>query len=210
MNTRKFIYTLISAVAIAFSFGYQPAAQLIYGNTFPFWNVTGALDVGGATTLRGTTALSGGTTITGTTTNDAAASGMVGEQTIASVSSSARINAATASSMNVTGITLTPGDYLVNAQCNRTLTATTATQFGCSISPTTNTMTTHDGSGIVGIDPYVATTVSLTAITGEVGQLVGPVRVSVATTASLYVVTRDVFTAGVVSSFGHIRSTRIR
>lgn len=36
-------------------------AQLIYGNTFPFWNVNGPLTVTGLTTL------SGGTTLTGTT-----------------------------------------------------------------------------------------------------------------------------------------------
>lgn len=37
-------------------------SQLIYGNTFPFWNVAGPLDVSGATTLRGASTLSGATT----------------------------------------------------------------------------------------------------------------------------------------------------
>lgn len=40
-------------------------AQLMYGNTFPFWNVTGPLTVGGVTTLSGALTVAGTTTLSG-------------------------------------------------------------------------------------------------------------------------------------------------
>lgn len=54
-------------VAIALLFTTSASAQLIYGNTFPFWNVNGPLAVTGLSTL------SGGLTLTGTTTIGAGA-----------------------------------------------------------------------------------------------------------------------------------------
>ena len=51
---------IIAGIALA-AVSLIASAQLIYGNTFPFWNVNGPLTVTGLATL------SGGTTLTGTT-----------------------------------------------------------------------------------------------------------------------------------------------
>ena len=53
---------LISIILAAIS--SIASAQMIYGNTFPFWNVTGDLTVGGNTTITGTTTQTGVQTFT--------------------------------------------------------------------------------------------------------------------------------------------------
>lgn len=61
---KKLIIAFVAGLALAVSIG--AGAQLIYGNTFPFWNVTGPLTVDGATTLNGATTLAGAATLSST------------------------------------------------------------------------------------------------------------------------------------------------
>lgn len=65
------------------------SAQLMYNNTFPFWNVNGPLTVVGATSLTGVTTQTGALNITGTTT-------ITGNTIIATTASPAAADACTA------------------------------------------------------------------------------------------------------------------
>lgn len=56
---KKFLVGLMLAVL-----SLSGQAQMMHGNTFPFWNVTGDLDVGGNATIGGTVAVTGATTFT--------------------------------------------------------------------------------------------------------------------------------------------------
>ena len=86
---RIFISLLLALVAIPAS------AQLIYGNTFPFWNVNGPLAVTGLSTM------SGGATITGTTS--IAAPTVTGTALVANATISGHLATSTTATSIVSG-----------------------------------------------------------------------------------------------------------
>lgn len=208
MKRIKQLLGLIAAAAIAI-----PAqAQLIYGNTFPFWNVNGPLTVTGTTTLSGATVLSGGTTLTGTTTNDSAAAGIVGQLITSAVASGAAVSgAATTVGKNLTSVSLTAGDWDVSAACNFVGSGITATVYSCGLGTTTDTQLTDAGGGGVGTDPVAthgATFGTTLSLTYQVP--LAPVRVSLAATTTIYLVAKNTFSAGSYTMYGTLRARRVR
>ena len=213
--SRARIYTGIAAAlfatALFTSAPKEPEAQLIYGNTFPFWNVgSGGLTVTGPATFT-SAAFSGTVSYLGTSSTAAVASGYVGEMIIATVASTPGVLTTTASSMNITGFTLTAGDWDVQGMCGRKLAAATASEFSCGISNTSGTPLNHDTNSTITSSGFIKQTGSIgTTVTGEYSQTTPVTRVALASTASIYLVSRDAFTAGNVSSFGYIRARRMR
>lgn len=60
---KKFLSGFTAALVFLFAVG--AGAQLMYGNTFPFWNVTGPLSVTGVSTLAGDVQMTSTATTTG-------------------------------------------------------------------------------------------------------------------------------------------------
>lgn len=129
---------------------YRPAmSQLIYNNTFPFWNVNGPLTVSGATSLQsastvgltntgllttGTLNTTGAYTptggISGVTTSSVAAAGIVGEM-LSAIGPGNGLSAVALSSTTPAGIVckaLTAGDWNVQGTVGFSATAATFTK----------------------------------------------------------------------------------
>lgn len=156
--------------------------------------------------------------ITGTTTNDSANAGAVGEMLKATVASGSGISQVTATPINITSLSLTPGDWEVTGACDRTLTGVTATIYSCSLSGTTGTLSTQpaftagnltcDEESLVRQDATWGTTV-----TGRFDTRIGPIRCKVTTAATtIFLVVGDTFSAGTMTSgvFGTIKARRVR
>lgn len=199
-------------LAVATVIAIPASAQLIYGNTFPFWNVTGPLTVTGTTTLSGPVVMSGGTSLTGTTTNDSAAAGVVGEQLTTTVAAgSAVAGAATTVSKNVTSVSLTAGDWDVSGSCNMLGSTLIATVLSCGLGTTTNTQATQAGGSGIGTDPLTLVSFASQTIPDSVNTLrVSPTRVSLAATTTIYLVANNTFSSGSYTMYGTIRARRMR
>lgn len=221
MKTMKQIgITIVLAVAAALALG--PAFG--QGNYDPIgggarMNITaGTVDcnVGGTNgcTIKPNTLIG----ITGTTTNDSAQAGSVGEMLKSTVVAGSGVSQLTATPINITSLSLTPGDWEVTGSCNRTLTGVTATIYSCSLSGTTGTLSTQpaftagnltcDEESLVRQDATWGTTV-----TGRFDTRIGPIRCKVTTAATtLFLVVGDTFSAGTMTTgvFGTIKARRVR
>lgn len=144
--------------------------------------------------------------IPGTATNDNAPTGGVGQivQTLVAVGSAVSLTTATAKS--VASVSLTAGDWDVEANLNFTMgSATTAvtSAFTAGISTTDNTLPT-DGSEVEA-GGFVATTSSF-----KFGVPISRKRISIATTTSVYLVGLATFSAGTAGGYGVINARRVR
>lgn len=204
MNLKKLIAASLMVLTGAAN------AQMIHGNTFPFWTVTGALTVGGASTFTGAITANGG--LVGTATNDSATAGNVGElKTTTVAAGSAVAGAATTVSKDLTSVSLTAGDWDVDAACNYVMTGMTATVLSCGLGTTTATQATQAGGSGIGTDPLtIATQTFGTTLSGTTQQRVGPTRVSLAATTTIYLVVNHTFSAGSYTMYGTIRARRVR
>jgi len=146
-----------------------------------------------------------------TQTNDSAAAGEIGELITATVAVGSPVSETTATPVNVTSISLTAGDWDVSAVVDRVLTGTTASIYGAGLGTTTNTVLGQAGGGGVGTDSYVTQSVTFgTTITGTYCTSIPPVRVSLASTTTIYLVAADTFSAGTVGLYGTLRARRVR
>lgn len=156
--------------------------------------------------------------ITGTTTNDSANAGAVGELLKSTVASGSGISQLSATPINITSLSLTPGDWEVTGSCDRTLTGVTATIYGCSLSGTTGTLSTQPaftaGNLTCGEESLVTQAATWgTTVTGRFDTRVGPIRCQVTTAAaSIFLVVGDTFSAGTMTTgvFGTIKARRVR
>lgn len=162
--------------------------------------------------IGGTTPAAGAfTSLTGTSTNDSAAAGKIGEEKIATLAVGSAVSETTATPVTVLSLSLTAGDWDVSGVVNRDLAGVTATRYTAAISPTANTVPAQAGGGGIGPDSVVGCFATFgTTITGAYTTTVGPVRVSLAATTTIYLVAADVFSAGTIGLFGTIRARRMR
>jgi hypothetical protein len=143
----------------------------------------------------------GGVDLQGTTTNDNAATGYVGEYVSSTVSSGSAISLSTGTAANVTSISLTAGDWDVNAYTLFGGGAVTSTGIVASISTTSATIA---GDSNTKYETAVQNGSSaLTVIPPQV-------RVSVSGTTTVYVVARQTFSAGAPTAWGGISARRSR
>lgn len=157
------------------------------------------------------TGFAGGGVI-GSTTNDTAIAGNYGEFLTSTIASgSAVAGGATTVAANITSLALTAGDWDVTANCDYTLTGVTATVYSCALGTVTATQLTQAGGSGVGTDPLVQQAATFgTTVTGTFTQPIPPVRVSLAATTTIFLVTKHTFSAGSFTQFGTLRARRVR
>lgn len=143
--------------------------------------------------------------IVGVSTNSNAPAGAIGEYVSASVAFGSPVALVNNTSADVTTITLTAGDWDVNALVGFTGSATTGSNFIGSVSTTANTL---DGTDLRQVNiPYPSGSPLLTA---SVRVLVGPSRFALPSTTTIHLVANSAFSGGSCSAFGTIRARRIR
>lgn len=172
--------------------------------------ITGAAASGANADITSMTAVTsisatGGTAVKGTNTNDNAAAGMVGEYIESVVDEASAISLTTINVVNVTSISLTPGDWDVSACVQFLCGATTnITELRGSISLTSNTQDLTRGRLFeVKTAPHVPVSVR--------HGIAGPtLRFSLASTTTIYLIAQGVFTVSTLSVYGIISARRAR
>jgi len=156
--------------------------------------------------LSGDISFSGsGNGIVGTTTNNNANAGNVGEYVESVVVSGSAVALVTGTAKTVTSISLTAGDWDVDAIGYIAPAATTnVTNTAVSISGTTNTFDGTPGKA----NGFTTTGV----VTGgpSLSQVIPSYRLSLSGTTSVFLVCQATFTVSTASAFGIIRARRVR
>lgn len=145
--------------------------------------------------------------IRGTATNDSASAGFVGEELKTTVASASAVSLTTNTQANLTSQSFTAGDWDVFVTVIRNFGATTSvTKMEVGISQSSATLpTVTTGAGDYAVHTQVAS-----VPVGSISQTVGPFRVSLASTTTVYAVVRDTFTLSTDAVYGSIRGRRIR
>lgn len=143
--------------------------------------------------------------IPGTATNDSAAAGDVGEYKETVVAAGSAISLSTGTAADVTSVSLTAGDWDVEGIVKFLYAATTTSS--ALVSWINLTSATYPGSG-TGSGFF---SVPVTANTGNLLGLPTPtLRVSIATTTTVYLGTAATFATSTMTAFGSIRARRVR
>jgi hypothetical protein len=143
----------------------------------------------------------------GTTTNDSASAGQIGQIISSNIAVGSAVSLTTSTPANVSSISLTAGDWDVYAQTGFLPGATTSiTAMISSISQTSATLdiSTAGAGQIYRCAAFVPNAVSM--ILGSTG----PVRISLASTTTIYHVAQSTFTVSTQTAFGNIRARRVR
>jgi hypothetical protein len=139
--------------------------------------------------------------LVGSATNDSAAAGNIGEYISANASA---VSLTSATPKTVISISLTAGDWDVDGNLAFIAAATTIpTLFIGGINLTNNVLPTSPAQGMFELD--VTTTTAGTTI-----QPTGRVRVSLATTTTVYLVAQATFTISTMTANGIISARRMR
>ncbi|MDG4856432.1 phage tail fiber protein [Mesorhizobium sp. WSM4982] len=145
----------------------------------------------------------------GTTTNDNARAGNVGEYVESVVAVAGAINLTNNTAVNITSISLTAGDWDIDAIAQFTgATTTTVSSQEASISTTTGTLDYTSGKGIAVTGnnaPY-----NQIAASSAIGIAIPPVRLSLAATTTVYLVARSIFATSTSKAYGILRARRVR
>lgn len=147
--------------------------------------------------------------VPGTTTNDDAAAGNVGQYVTANVAAGSAVSLTTNTAANVTSISLTSGDWDVVGAVWFTGAGNTIAQtlYG-AVSQTSATLPTRGGADSFRVT-YGSTGLNLFNLT-DAGFLVGPTRISLSTTTTVFLVAQAVFTTNTAAAYGQIRARRVR
>lgn len=147
--------------------------------------------------------------LVGTTTNDSASAGSVGEYVSSTIVSGSAVSLSNGVAANVTSISLTAGDWDVWIDGYFTGGGTTVFNYGLmSISSTSATLDTT-----VGKYTYIfgaASGTPFSSLTSQVSNNVGPYRLSLSGTTTIYMVAQAAFTTSTCSAFGIIQARRRR
>lgn len=142
--------------------------------------------------------------IAGTITNDNAQAGSIGEYVTSSVVSTT-VNLTTATTANITTISLTAGDWdVTGGVLFQTAATTSVTGAIAGISTTTGTL---------GADGTYARSTFAAVVPGAVewADFLAPVvRLSLAATTTVYLVGQSTFTVSTQTAGGYIRARRVR
>lgn len=158
-----------------------------------------SLTVTGNTSLLGTA-----NNIVGTNTNNNAAAGSIGEYITASLASGSAISLTTVTPANVTSISLTAGDWEVwGSNVFVFEGSTTSTSLVAAINTTSATLPSNPGGGVSYL--YYA---SMTG--GNPIIQTGVVRMSLASTTTVYLIAQAGFAVSTASVYGFIAARRIR
>lgn len=148
-----------------------------------------------------------GDQLKGTTTNDNASAGNVGEYVSASVVQGAAVSLTTNVAANITSISLTAGDWDLWGNLYYTFGATTTlTSHSGYLTTTSASTSTSPLGGFYLLN--VASSTPNTTLFG--GQAIGPVRVSLTTTTTWFLVAQATFATSTCGGYGIIQARRIR
>jgi len=148
--------------------------------------------------------------VVGTATNDNAAAGTVGEIITSSIPVGSEVTLTTAVTANVTSISVPAGDWHLSAVVNFDLAGTTGTLFQGGASLTSAVLPTQPGGGGLGTDALLSFPVPITGLTGDLVLPGGVVRLSIASTTTVFLTASCTFTVGTCKAFGTITARRIR
>ncbi|HEY1109135.1 MAG TPA: hypothetical protein VGE76_10900, partial [Opitutaceae bacterium] len=164
--------------------------------------VGGNVNVGGNLAVAGPTSLNGnGNPIKGTTTNDSAAAGYIGEFFSANLASGSAVSLTSPSASNIVSLSLTAGDWDVQGLAAFVAgVGTTVTQTTSGISTTSGVVSTSTATIINGGVP-ASLSASYPTVT---------VRISIASTTTVYLVSAGVFSGGTLGGYGFITARRVR
>jgi hypothetical protein len=166
--------------------------------------VAGAHSYSGALTFTSTIAPSQTAGIVGTTTNNSANAGSVGEYVSATLAQGSAVALTNGVNANVTSISLTAGDWDVNATaCFAPAGTTQSTVWVGAISTVSATLPSAPNEGGTFIVPATSTGVSMCNTTGVR-------RISIASTTTVYLVVQASFTVSTNSAYGFIGARRAR
>ena len=142
--------------------------------------------------------------VAGTTTNDNAGAGIVGEYITASLAVGSAVSLVTGIAKTVTSISLTAGDWDVTGVVDfHPGTLTTGSYFQGGVSVSTNALGNQD--------QFAGAPMALAAGLGIDVSLVAPVvRISLATTTTIYLTCVAGFATSTMSAYGTIRARRAR
>lgn len=205
----------ISCLAITAAMIPPGTAQLIYGNTFPFWNVNGPLTVTGATTTAGITNTGNIQTTTmnstgaftptggivGVTNASNATAGNVGEYLVYSATSANPVTVSTGTAANIACGTVGAGDWDMFGTATYSLIAATGTELQAGIGL----------SGVnTGDNTYAMMGISETAATKLIPIATPIVRLSSSVSSTQCLVATGTFSAGAEKVFGVLNARRVR
>lgn len=168
----------------------------------------------GLVTISGNAIISGSLTpsqtggIVGTTTNNNANSGSVGELVFSGINSASAVALTTATTANITSISLTAGDWDVWGHVNFNTQASTTVMVSSlsGISPVSATIS-GGSDRYCGFDYGSGITASLAS---GAGYTVPPLRLTFSSTTTLYLITNTIFNSGTCSAYGRIYARRRR
>lgn len=140
--------------------------------------------------------------ILGTTTNNNAPSGDVGQSTISTIASGSAISLTTATTANLTSISLTAGDWDVRYDVYFVGSAAVTTQQDSSISQTSATLSTTAGE-------FISNAFGMT-LSGTLTHSKSTIRVSLASTTTIYLPVQATFSGGTMTAYGSLRARRVR
>jgi len=168
--------------------------------------VSGSLNVPAGITVTGDSIIAGALTVTnglvGTTAADNAPSGNVGQVVSSFITIASPVALTTATTANITSISLTAGDWDVSGLVSYSPSAATVTQKIGGINTTSATVP-NDGSAVYS-GAQLTTSSVLDSVTVPVK------RVNVSSTTTVYLVGNATFSAGSVAGFGYIYARRVR
>lgn len=179
-----------------------------FANTISFSSVGGITAINGDSILRSLT-LDGNLSfspttdgITGTTAADNVVAGKVGEFPSSSVAVGSAVSLTTATPANITSISLTAGDWDVEANGNINYTLATVSGASGGISTTSATLPTDGSEANSGVQ--------LTGVTTKDTITLPRKRVNVSGTTTVYLVIQSTFTGTSASGYGTINARRVR
>lgn len=178
----------------------------VNGNTIT--TGTGTLTLGSVTLNAGaggtltSSAFASAGQIPGTATNDSASAGNIGEYISSTIATANKIALTTATTANITNISLTAGDWDVTGQVDYvTGGATVIATMQQGASTTSATLGAQD----------TYSTVNLGAtITSDPGNPTPITRFSLSATTTVYLVANSQFSVSTLSAYGTIRARRVR
>jgi hypothetical protein len=140
--------------------------------------------------------------IVGTATNNNAVAGNIGEYVESNVASGSAVSLTSATSANVTSISLTAGDWDVQGIVNYTMTGATTANFSSGSNSTSATLG--------GDNTYIYTPFASAGLTDQLGNVIPSRRFSLSGTTTIYLIGNATFSVGSASAYGLIRARRVR
>ncbi len=138
----------------------------------------------------------------GVTDGSNAGAGYVGEYVMSAMAFGSAQALSTGTALNLFTLSLTAGDWDVEANVNFSFSAATSTDHSCGINTTSLTIPS-DGTGISsGVQTTTATVVDAITLPRK--------RISISATTNVYVVAKATFTVGSVSVYGGVSARRAR